>query len=126
MIKSLYLQWKRLRKIVFLYRKINVKYFFHFIVDQTFQFPSIGCKSSVFMICQSYLNCLLKSFTWNSSKPKVNHKTSCNTFEDRGLKNIDVKSKIINLQCSWDKKLYDSNHHDWKIIALYFINKYFW
>ena len=28
------------------------------------------------------------------------------------------------MQCSWVKKLYDGNHHDWKVIS-YFINKYF-
>ena len=41
------------------------------------------------------------------------------------MKNVDVKSKIVSLQCSWVKKLYDHNHHDWKIIPLFFINKYF-
>ena len=38
---------------------------------------------------------------------------------------MDVKSKIISLQCSWVKKQYDGNHHDWKVIPLYFIYKYF-
>ena len=66
-----------------------------------------------------------KTFLWYSSKPKINHKTLCNTFEDGGLKNVDVRSKIISLQCSWVKKLYDGDHHDWKIIPLYFINTYF-
>ena len=66
-----------------------------------------------------------KTFLWYSSKPKINHKTLCNTFEDGGLKNVDVRSKIISLQCSWVKKLYDGDHHDWKIIPLYLINTYF-
>ena len=66
-----------------------------------------------------------KTFLWYSSKPKINHKTLCNTFEDGALKNVDVKSTIINLQCSWVKKLYEGNHHNWKIIPLYLINKYF-
>ena len=47
-----------------------------------------------------------KIFLWNSSKPKINHKTLCNTSEDGRLKNVDVKSKIISLQCSWVKKVY--------------------
>ena len=66
-----------------------------------------------------------KSFLWYSSKPKINHKTLCNTFQDGGLKNVDVKSKVIILQCSWVKKLYDGNDHDWKVIPLYLINRYF-
>ena len=66
-----------------------------------------------------------KTFLWYSCKPKSNHNTLCNTFEDGGLKNVDAKSKIISLQCSWVKTLYDGNHCDWKIIPLYCINKYF-
>ena len=37
-----------------------------------------------------------KIFLWCSSKPKISHKTFRNTFEDGGLKNVDVKSKIVN------------------------------
>ena len=66
-----------------------------------------------------------KSFLWYSSKPKINHKTLCDTFQDGVLKNVDVKSKVISLQCSWVKKLYDGNDHDWKVIPLYLINRYF-
>ena len=60
--------------------------------------------------------------------PKINHKTLCNTFEDRGgLKNVDFKKKKrkISLQCSWVKKLHGGNHHGLKIIPGYFINNYF-
>ena len=42
-----------------------------------------------------------------------------------GLKNVDIKSKIKSLQCSWVKKLYDDNFHEWKIIPLYLIEKTF-
>ena len=66
-----------------------------------------------------------KAFLWYSSKPKINYKTLCNTFEEGSLKNVDIKAKIISLQCSWVKKLFDGNHHDWKIIPLFLINKYF-
>ena len=41
------------------------------------------------------------------------------------FKNVDFKSKIISLQCSWVKKLYDGNNHDWKSIPLHYMNKYF-
>ena len=66
-----------------------------------------------------------KAFLSYSTKPKINHKTLCNTFEEGGLKNVDIKAKIISLQCSWVKKLFDCNHRDWKIIPLFLINKYF-
>ena len=65
------------------------------------------------------------TFLWYSSKPKINHKTLCTTFEDGGLKSVDVKLKIISLHCSLVKKIYNGNYHDWKVIRLYFISKYF-
>ena len=34
-----------------------------------------------------------ETFLWYSSKPKINHKRLCNTFEDGGFKNVDVKKK---------------------------------
>ena len=46
-----------------------------------------------------------KEFLWNSSNVKIKHETICNDF--RGLKNVDISSKISSLQCSWVKKLYD-------------------
>ena len=66
-----------------------------------------------------------KAFLWYSTKPKMNHKTLCNTFEEGSVKNGDIKAKIISLQCSWVKKLFDGNHRGWKIIPLFLINKYF-
>ena len=45
-----------LRKIAFLYSKINVKKCLHYIPGHKFQFPSIGCESP-------HLNCLVKSPT---------------------------------------------------------------
>ena len=44
-----------------------------------------------------------------------------NTFETGGVKHFDINLKIISLQCSWVKKLYDENFHEWKIIPLHLI-----
>ena len=66
-----------------------------------------------------------KTFIWHSSRPKISHKTLCNNFENGGLKHVDISSKIISLQCSWLRKLYDENFHEWKIISSHLINKYF-
>ena len=38
-----------------------------------------------------------KHFLWNSSFPKVRHETICKDFQYGGLKNVDIKSKIISL-----------------------------
>ena len=47
------------------------------------------------------------AFMWNNLTPKIKHKTLCNSFEEGGLKNVDIISKIASLQCSWIKPLYD-------------------
>ena len=66
-----------------------------------------------------------KYFLWNSSSPKVKHETICKDFQYGGLKNVDIKSKIVSLQCSWIKKLYDESFHEWKIIPLTLIKNTF-
>ena len=37
---------------------------------------------------------------------------------------MDVLSKVISLQCSWIKRLYDNSSHPWKIIPSYLIDTY--
>ena len=32
---------------------------------------------------------------------------------------MDILSKVISLQCSWIKRLYDNSSHPWKIIPSY-------
>ena len=66
-----------------------------------------------------------KNFLWQFSWSKINHKTFCNTTDDGRLKNVDVKMKIINSQCSWTEKLYDGNFYEWKNILLNLISKHF-
>ena len=96
------------------------------LIFKTMEVSKIVYLSLIITVPNSTLEVIQKiqkTFLWYSSKPKINHKILCNTFQDEGLKNVDVKLKIISLQCFWVKKLYDGNHHDWKVIPLYFINK---
>ena len=51
------------------------------------------------------LNKIQKEFIWNGSNPKIKHSTLCNKYENGGLKNVNVLSKVISLQCSWIKKI---------------------
>ena len=37
---------------------------------------------------------------------------------------MDILSKVISLQCSWIKRLYDNSSHPWKIIISYLIDTY--
>ena len=52
---------------------------------------------------------MLKVFIWNNLSPKKKHETLCNSFEEGGLKNNDINTKIAIHQCSWIKRLYDSS-----------------
>ena len=66
-----------------------------------------------------------KVFFWNNSSPKRKHETLCNGYKAGGLKNVDIPSKIIALQCSWIRRLYDNSFHEWKLIPLYLTEKSF-
>ena len=69
------------------------------------------------------LKIIQKSFLWGKKKPKNKHQTLCNDFKDGGLKNVDIEHKIESLKCSWTKRLYDENFHEWKIIPIHYISK---
>ena len=70
------------------------------------------------------VNKIQKNFIWNNSKPKIKNCILSGSYLDGGLKNVNIKAKIISLQCSWIKRLFNNNSHNWKIIPLGFINKY--
>ena len=70
------------------------------------------------------LNKIQKEFIWKNSNPKIKHSTLCSNYEKGGLKNVDITSKIISLQCSWIKRLFDKSAHCWKVIPLHLIKTY--
>ena len=41
-----------------------------------------------------------KNFLWNSSAPKIKHSAICNSFATDGLREVDINTKIVSLQCS--------------------------
>ena len=65
----------------------------------------------------STINLLTKiqmKFVWKGKNPKIKNSTLCNDYEYGGLKNVDIFSKVVSLQCSWIKRLFDNNFHQWK------------
>ena len=50
-----------------------------------------------------------KAFFRNSSSPKIKHETFCNDCKAGRLNNVYIPNKIIALQCSWIKRLYDNS-----------------
>ena len=55
---------------------------------------------------------------------KNEHTTLCCDYADGGLKSVDIFSKIVSLQCSLVRRLFDNNFHQWKAIPLYLVQKY--
>ena len=51
-------------------------------------------------------------FLLNNSTPKIKHETLFNNYEAGGLKNVDIPNKIIALQYSWIRRLYDDSFHE--------------
>ena len=46
------------------------------------------------------LNKIHKEFIWNHKRPKIKEKTLINNFDTGGLRDVDILSKITNLQYS--------------------------
>ena len=65
-----------------------------------------------------------KNFIWQGKKAKIKHSTLCNGYENGGLKNVDLRNKITSIQCSWVKRLFEDDFHDWKVIPLFLIGKH--
>ena len=47
------------------------------------------------------LNKIQKEFIWRNKNPIIKHATLCNKYDNGGLKNVDISSKIISFLCSW-------------------------
>ena len=62
-----------------------------------------------------------KKFIREGEKPKLKHSALRNTYILGGLKDLNIFYKIISGQCSWLRRLFNENCHEWKIIALYLI-----
>ena len=63
-------------------------------------------------------------FIWKEIFPKILNSTLCNDYENGGLKNVDIFSNVVSLQCSWIKRLFNINFHQWKVIQPYLTRQY--
>ena len=57
-----------------------------------------------------------KDFLWGNKRPKVAQKTLIASYEDGGLKSVDIIAKIQALRLSWISRLYAGSPHPWKHI----------
>ena len=73
------------------------------IIFKTLALSKITFLAQVFAIPNQFIDALQQSqkyFLRNSSSPKMKHETTCKDFQFGRLKNVDIKSKMISLQCS--------------------------
>ena len=56
---------------------------------------------------------------------KIKPKTLRIDNKNGGLTNVDIFFRVASFQFSWGKRLYIESFHEWKIIALYFIENTF-
>ena len=66
-----------------------------------------------------------KYFLWDNKKAKIKQNTLRNDYKDGGLKSVDIEHKTASLKCSWVKRLYTENFHEWEIFSFQYINKLF-
>ena len=59
----------------------------------------------------------------DNKKAKIKHSTLIANYEQGGLKDIDITTKIKSLQLSWIQRLHDDNFHPWKIIPTFVFSK---
>ena len=53
-----------------------------------------------------------KGFLWKNCAPKIKYETLCNDYKAGGIKNVDIPNKIIAIQCSWIRRLYNNSFHE--------------
>ena len=57
------------------------------------------------------LHKIQKDFLWDKKNAKIKNTTLCCDYTDVGLKSVDIFSKIVSLQCSWVRQLFNNNFH---------------
>ena len=65
------------------------------------------------------------NFIWDRKPDKINRKTLCQNYNNRGLKMIDFKKIVLSLKASWVKRILDKdNNGQWKKLYLNKLKNY--
>ena len=117
----------KIQNIFKLWKQRNLSIEGRIVVFKSLAISKLTHLALVTEIPTSTINLLTKiqmEFIWKGKTPNIKSSTLCNDYDNGGLKNVDVFSKIVSLQCSWIKRLFDNNFHQWKVIPLYLIRRY--
>ena len=118
----------KIEKVLAIWRWRNLTLAGKISIFKSLAFSKIVFISYLSNVPNSIINkieALQKEFIWNGKTPKIKHSTLISDYEEGGLKDIDVKSKIKSLNLSWIKRLYGEGFHPWKNIPLKLIEQSF-
>ena len=68
------------------------------------------------------LKAIQNRFIWKHSTIKIKHSTSIADYENGGIRNVYIPTKLKALRLTWVKRLKDDNHHPWKIIPFRYLS----
>ena len=112
----------KLQNVLNMWRMRNLSLLGKISIFKTLAFSKIIHLTLVTSVPSStidLLNKMQKDFLWDKKNA-----TLCCDYTNGGLKSVDIFSKIVSLQCSWVRQLFNNNFHQWKVIPRYLIQKY--
>ena len=123
-----YTSLTNIQRVLKIWKMINLTLEGKIVIFKTLAISKIVFQSMITPFERYIVNKLeriQKAFLWKYSSPKIKDETLCNDYKGQDLKNIDILNKIISLQCSWIRRLYNNSFHEWKLILLFLIKKSF-
>ena len=96
-------------------------------VIKTLIIPNVTFLASVTNLSRDFLTQFKKlifNYIWQNKNEKIKRSTLCNDYQDGGLKMIDIDSYITSIYISWVKRLTTEEFSNWKVIPLYYFNKF--
>ena len=117
---------KKIENVLKVWKMRNLTLYGKIVIFKSLAISKIIYISHMSSVPSTIINHLVKThndFIWDGKKPKIKHSTLIGNYEDGGLRDIDICSKIKALQLSWLKRLHDNNFHPWKIIPTYLFSK---
>ena len=112
--KNFYTTVTSIQRVLKIWKMRNLTLEGKIVIFKTLAISKIVFQSLITPVPRHVVNELekiQKTFLWKNSSPKIKYETLCNDYKGEGLKNIDILNKIISLQCSWIRRLYDNLFH---------------
>ena len=100
----------KIKSVLRLWRMRNVTIEGKVLVFKSLAISKIVHLSVITVVPHAIINKLssiIRNFIWNRKNLRIKHSTLLKSYEDGGLKDVEIFTKVISLQCSWIKRLYN-------------------